>query len=410
MPRPPKKFNPHPFEYHQEIELMIDTLTNLGLGLGRVDDWVVMIPFALPGERIRARVFRNHKNYSDADLIEVLEPSPHRVEPRCPLFGTCGGCQYQNFDYAQQLLWKQGQVGELLERLAGVTDVEVDPVIASPKEYGYRSKITPHFQKPRDGEADAMPIGFLHAGKRFELVDVEQCPIASEPINQQLLVTRETVRARAAEFKKGATLLLRDSQDGRVLTDFNEICHEKVGDLEFRFLAGDFFQNNPAILPAFVDYVRNEAEAAGARFLVDAYCGSGLFALACAKSFDAVAGVEVSEGSITWAKENARINEITNAKFHLGSAESIFTEVGQFPPAETAVVIDPPRKGCSGEFLDQLFAFGPGAVVYVSCNPATQMRDLVRFRESGYELLKVQPFDLFPQTRHLECVITLRKI
>lgn len=407
MPRPPKKFNPHPFAYHQEIELTIDTLTNLGLGLGRVDDWVVMIPFALPAERVRVRVYRNHKNYSEADLVEVLEPSPHRVEPVCPLFGTCGGCQYQNFEYGQQLLWKQGQVRELLQRLAGVEGAEVDPVIASPKLYGYRSKITPHFQKPREGKIGS--IGFLHTGRRFEIIDVEHCPIASEPINQQLLATREAVRTGAADFKKGATLLLRDCDGGQVLTDSKAICHERVGDLEFRFPAGDFFQNNPAILPAFVDYVRSEAEAAGARFLVDAYCGSGLFALACARSFEAVAGVEVSEGSITWARENAKLNRIENAKFHLGSAESIFAETGHFPPAETAVVIDPPRKGCSTEFLDQLFAFGPGAIVYVSCNPATQMRDLVRFHESGYELLRVQPFDLFPQTRHLECVMTLRR-
>ncbi|MFT5467868.1 MAG: tRNA/tmRNA/rRNA uracil-C5-methylase (TrmA/RlmC/RlmD family) [Verrucomicrobiales bacterium] len=406
-PRPPKKFTPDPFEYHEEIELTIDTLTNLGLGLGRIDDWVVMVPFALPHERVKARVFRNHKNYSDADLIEVLEPSPDRIKPECPLFGTCGGCQYQNLSYAQQLLWKQGQVGEVLQKMAGIEDVLVDPVYPSPLQYGYRSKITPHFQKPRNG--DVGPIGFLHSGKRFDIIDVEHCPIASVALNQQLPATRADVRERSAEFKKGATLLLRESGDGRVIGDPKEICQEAVGELKFHFPAGDFFQNNPSILPAFVDYVRAEAEGAGARFLVDAYCGSGLFSLACAQSFEAVAGVEVSEGSILWARENARINEIKNASFHLGSAESIFAEVGHFPAAETAVVIDPPRKGCSSEFLDQLFEFGPSAVVYVSCNPATQMRDLIRFRESGYELLRVQPFDLFPQTRHLECVITLQR-
>ena len=164
---PKKKFNAHPFAYHQEIELEITTLTNLGLGLGRVAltgeaeaRWVVMVPFTLPGERVRARVYRNQKNFSEADLVEVLTPSVHRVTPPCPLFGRCGGCQYQHLTYTEQLKWKQRQVGELLRHMAGIA-FPVNPVIGSPREYGYRSKITPHFRAPREGEAaDLLPIGF----------------------------------------------------------------------------------------------------------------------------------------------------------------------------------------------------------------------------------------------------------
>ncbi len=406
MPQAPKNFRPEPFDYHQEIELHVATLTNLGVGLGRIDGWVVMIPFALPGETIRARIYRNHKNYSEADLLEVLTPSTERVDPHCPLFGECGGCQYQNFAYEAQLAWKREQVRELLDHLGGIPDAPLEPVIPSPREYGYRSKITPHFQKPRQGEVG--PLGFLKTARRFQIVDVPACPIATPAINEALTEAREDVRQRAHTFKKGATLLLRQSANGQVLTQPQEICEERVGEVTFRFPAGDFFQNNPFILPQFVDHVRREAAGAGMRFLVDAYCGSGLFALSCAAGFDRVAGVEVSEGSIAWARENARHNAIENVDFLLGSAESIFGEI-DFPPAQTAVVIDPPRKGCSEAFLRQLFAFHPHHVVYVSCNPATQMRDLVQFREAGYELGTVQPFDLFPQTRHLECVITLSK-
>ena len=330
MPKPPKNFRPDPFDYHHELDLRVDTLTNLGHGLGRVDGWVVMVPFALPGELVRARIYRNHKNYSDADLLEVLEPSPDRVEPKCALFGRCGGCQYQNLAYPEQLAWKRGQVRELLEHLAGLEGVEVEPVIGSPRQFRYRSKITPHFQKPRDGEIG--PIGFLHAAKRFEIVDVPACPIASDAIGAKLGETREKVRAKAETYRKGATLLLRETAGGVVLTDSQEICEETVGELKFRFLAGDFFQNNPAILPKFVDYVRNRAAASQARFLIDAYCGSGLFALSCAADFEAVAGVEVSEGSIAWARENAKLNGIQNATFHLGSAESIFAAANAADP------------------------------------------------------------------------------
>jgi 23S rRNA (uracil1939-C5)-methyltransferase/tRNA (uracil-5-)-methyltransferase len=193
-----------------------------------------------------------------------------------------------------------------------------------------------------------------------------------------------------------------------VLTLSSQTAAEIVDGIRFEFQAGDFFQNNPFILPAFVNHVAAEAKASGARFLLDAYCGSGLFALSCAKHFEHVIGVEISESSVAKAKHNAEINGIANAQFMAGSAERIFANVTQ-PASETAVIVDPPRAGCGDDFLAQLLAFAPRSVVYVSCNPATQMRDLVKFCEAGYQLRKVQPFDLFPQTRHLECVMTLIK-
>ena len=428
-----KKFTDQPFPYHHELELEISTLTNLGVGLGRVTvgegKWVVMIPFTLPGERVKARVYRNHKNYSEGDLLEVLTPSPHRIAPKCPLFGRCGGCQYQHLAYPEQLIWKRQQVAELLKYMAGV-EFSVNPVIGSPREFGYRSKITPHFQagranpsavaktmadkpdEPRLVETTrpTTPIGFLKQGSRFEIVDVPQCPIATPEINAKLPEVRAKTlqRLAAGEYKRDATLLLRHAQEG-VITDYDAVIHEQVGPLKLQFLARDFFQNNPFILPAFTNYVRAQAAGSGAKFLVDAYCGSGLFALNCAPAFVRVAGVEISETSVKFATENAAANGITNATFRAGDAAQIFAGL-DFPPADTAVVIDPPRKGCDESFLRQLFAFGPRAVVYVSCDPATQMRDLKGFLAAGYMLTAVQPFDLFPQTRHLECVITLVKL
>jgi 23S rRNA (uracil1939-C5)-methyltransferase/tRNA (uracil-5-)-methyltransferase len=538
-----KKFNDHPFAYHQELELEISTLTNLGVGLGRVQltdparlgtcdldpasantadaalhgfsggGWVVMVPFSLPGERVRVRVFRNHKNYSEADLVGVLTPSPRRVpSPRCPLFGRCGGCQYQHLAYPEQLEWKRRQVTELLSHMAGI-EFAVAPVVGSPRQYGYRSKITPHFAAPsRRAEAEIpnakfqipnqtqapsirdqgssqknqipetgrptpetessgtpstpdprppadCPIGFLKQGSRFEIIDVPRCEIATDAINVRLATLRAEVPARilAGEFQRGATLLLRDA-GGTVTTDYAAVITEEVAmaglseacppgsarsadstsspqassgeappaaiegspkpanlaavrtpaPLRLRFLARDFFQNNPFILPVFAAYVRDQAAASNARFLIDAYCGSGLFALAAAPCFERVAGIEVSETSVGFARENALANGITNASFLAGDAAAIFAGV-DFPAADTAVVIDPPRKGCDEPFLRQLFSFGPRVVVYVSCDPATQMRDLGRFLSAGYVLTAVQPFDLFPQTRHLECVITLKK-
>ena len=403
-PRPPKKFVAFPFEYHQEIEVTIDSLTNLGAGVGRMGGWVVFVPFALPGETVRARVHRNDKNCSHADLVEVISASPDRVEPRCPLFGECGGCQYQHLAYERQLEWKSRQVGELMKHMAGI-EHPVNACLSTPQIWNYRSKITPHFEKPRDGTIGE--IGFLAAGRRSKLIDVPRCEIAMDAINRALPAIREDHRARAASFRRGSTILIRAAAEG-VVTDFKATVSERVGDLTFRFLAGDFFQNNPFILPLFTGYVADRAAEGGARFLVDAYCGSGLFALSLARRFERVSGVEVSETSCEWARQNAAANGIGNAGFLTASAEAIFAQI-DFPPAETAVVIDPPRKGCTPEFIAQLAAFGPSRLVYVSCDPATQVRDLRLLSQHGYRLCDVQPFDLFPHTRHLECVMTLAR-
>lgn len=415
--RKPKKFTPHPFDYHQEIEVEIASLSNLGVGIARVKleesaedspGWVVFVPHTLPGEKVLARIFRNDKSHSQADLVKVLEPSPDRLDPKCPLFGKCGGCQYQHLSYEKQLTWKTRQVEELLEHMAGV-HAEVSPAIASPKEWGYRSKITPHFKRPRDGKIG--DIGFLLSGQRSHLVDVPHCPIAMDEINEAMPRIREETRANAKAYKKDATLLLR-ATEGRVETNHRNAISETVktdnGDVTFHFLAGDFFQNNPFILPAFTGYVAKHASASGSKYLVDAYCGSGLFSLCLAHKFDKVAGVEVSETAADWARRNAELNKIDNATFLASSAEGIFDDI-TFPAAETTVVIDPPRKGCNQEFLDQLFKFGPNKVVYISCNPATQMRDLKEFLAADFKVTEVQPFDLFPQTRHLECVVVLER-
>ena len=402
----PRNFVPDPFPYHAEVELAIESLTNLGLGLGRIDGWVVMVPFVVPGEKVRARIFRNFKNYSDADLIEVLEAAPERVEAPCKLYETCGGCQYQHIKYEAQLHWKQLHVQGLMEKLGNI-DHPVLPPVASPKLYGYRSKLTPHYQKP--DKAGNQPIGFLKYGTRSTLVDVDHCPIATDPINEELPSARAQARRAggAKRRRSGGTLLLRDTLEG-VVTDPKETVSEKVGDLIFQFKAGEFFQNNPFILPSMVEHVIAGAQGEGVTNLIDAYCGGGLFALHAANLFEQVIGVEISEPSVSWAKVNAELNKIKNVRFHLNDAAAIFGRI-QLSGESTSVIIDPPRKGCDESFRTQLLAFAPQRIVYVSCDPATQARDLRVFLDGGYEIETIQPFDLFPQTRHIENVVTLKR-
>ena len=401
----PYEIHEGPFTYHQEIELRIDNLTNLGMGVGRIDDWVVMVPFVIPGELVKARVFKNHKNYSEADLLEIIEASPERVEAQCGLFTECGGCQYQHMSYRKQLEIKTQHVQELLDRLVEhEVSEKATLAIGSPKEYNYRSKITPHFQKAREGKI--RDIGFLRFGRRQQLIDVEQCPIAMENINEKLIEERHRIHTKGTGKKKnkGGTLLLRACMEG-VETDNTKTITELVGKRSYQFKAGDFFQNNPFILPEFVDFILKQAE--GNRYLIDAYCGSGLFSIAGAQYFEKSIGIEVNASAVQWAKNNAHINGLANCDFKVGEAEKIF-EVIDFPGSESTVIIDPPRKGCDQDFLDQLNRFAPDKIVYVSCDPATQARDLNSLLDH-YEITHIQPFDLFPHTRHIENVVSLKR-
>lgn len=401
MNRVPKGFIAEPYPYHHELELLISDITNLGVGIGRDKDWVIQVPYCWPGEKVRVRIFRNHSNYSQADLIEVMTPSGDRIDPVCKLHGICGGCQYQGARYETQLQWKRQQVENSLVRLGNIS-VPVKSVIPSPKAFGYRSKLTPHYQGGRqDGD---LTIGFLRNGSRRALVDVSRCPIATDAINDALPEAREALR-KAPKRKKGGTLLLRHVIEG-VITDNKQLVSEKVGDLIFHFRAGEFFQNNPYILPQLVEYVVTQANADQNKLLVDAYCGGGLFGLSAASRFKQVVGIEISREGFEGARTNAKLNRIENAQFFLGDASSIFQEVNEYS-GSTALVIDPPRRGCDPDFLKQAIDFSPNTIVYVSCEPATQARDTQILVQAGYRAIEAQPFDLFPQTRHVENVLTL---
>ena len=403
----PKNFIPTPFEYHQELELRIDHLANLGMGVGRVDGWVVMVPFVIPGELVKVRIYRNHSHYSEADLLEIIEPSEYRVSPKCALFSACGGCQYQHIDYEEQLRIKTQQVQELLKK-NGDIEFSVSLAKSSKQVYGYRSKITPHYNRPdKNGE---QPIGFLKYGRRHDIVDVEQCVIATDAINQALPEMREKAIMEGGKKRRqrGGTLLLRETLEG-VINNPKAVVSEKVGALTFQFKAGEFFQNNPFILPDLVEFVKSHASSDEITHLVDAYCGVGLFALSLSEAFESVVGVEISEAAIQLAKVNAQIHAIENVRFQIGKAEAIFQHI-KFSGENTSVIIDPPRKGCDLAFIEQLLEFNPRKIIYVSCDPATQARDLKYFVEKAYQLKEVQPFDLFPHTRHIESVAILERI
>ena len=320
------------------------------------------------------------------------------VVPRCLLFPRCGGCQYQHMAYENQLTLKRCRIGELFEGF-GNDLPPILPAVPSPRIYFYRTKLTPHYRRIRGSGTE--PIGFLSYGGR-ELVDVPSCPIAVEEINAALPGCRDRIRATAT--KRGGTALLRRSGDG-VIEDPRQLAVETVCGKTFHFVAGEFFQNNSSILPALIDCVRSMAAADGIDYLVDAYCGVGLFSISLAEHFKKIAAIEICRESVRLARLNGSIHGICSIDFFAGTAEDIFAAV-DFSPGKTAVLLDPPRSGCGRPFCDQLLKFRPRRIVYVSCEPESQVLD-VQHLVGAYRILKIQPIDMFPQTKHVENIVLL---
>jgi tRNA (uracil-5-)-methyltransferase len=348
---------------------------------------VIAIPHCLPGETVLARVYANERMFSKASLIQVIErpaAGSQKIARKddlvgCKYFGRCSGCQYQMLDYDTQLELKQSVVARAFRHYAKLSEDQLPSVLStlpSPLRYNYRTKLTPHFELPNwvrkskqgrhsgvhdsnsigtitnddIGDSGALngggvDIGFDRLGGKGVL-DIEECPIATRSINTSLPAERKRIKETIGSFKNGATLLLRDSlrsfesvaesvagegdqaAETEVITNHKMVVKERVGAFKFDSPAGAFFQNNRSVLPSLLAYVQEQVERYTDRtqdnFLVDAYCGSGLFAICLAGLFTKVAGVEISQDSIRYAKQNAVLNSIANVDFLAGDAQQIF--------------------------------------------------------------------------------------
>ena len=488
-------------ERFSEIEVEISELSSTGDGLGKssMSDHVFVVPFTVPGDVVQAKVI-NHfpqERYTLTDFVKVIRPASQRDDSliRCPYFARCAGCQIQMLPYESQLQHKKTIVEKAFHNFSSLTPEVIPAVgntIASPLQYGYRTKLTPHFDGPPGsmsrrarrnpseikGFTQVPPIGFMLKGTR-KTIDIEDCPIGTDAVREGIKCERKKIALEIDKYRKGATILLRETttrtpkpskeqitsiahsteeceakadretaapsdaavttstedvrkstagsnleslpyiEDKSYITDQTATSTEYIHDFELKNTAGAFFQNNNSILSSFTAYIRDhvmlppkEAGAKPIRYLIDAYCGSGLFTVTLSSLFSSSMGIDIAINSITSARENAKSNKISNASFMTADASQLFQEV-KYPPGETVVIIDPPRKGCDNAFLQQLLRFGPRRVVYVSCNVHTQARDvgvLVEGHgECKYEIEILQGFDFFPQTGHVEGVAVLTR-
>lgn len=355
-----------------------------GEGVGRHGDLVVFVPFVLVGETVEVEILELKKRFARGRLLNVLQASPDRVAPPCPHFSRCGGCQYQHMSYAAQLAAKHKQIVDLFQRVGGFAQTVISPVVPCPSPYGYRNRIMIRSQwnKPEQ----RLNIGFVRCDCGL-VEDIEECLIAEPAVSARI---RE-VRANPPP-KGGLKVVLRlPPEDWEVPPD-------------------SFFQNNFILLPQLVEAVRELIQAAGSRHLVDAYCGVGFFGISLARHVESFVGVEYDSMAVRAARRNAERHGVTNGEFVAGPAETLLGDlVARFRAGGTTVLIDPPRKGCQPGSIELLRQTAPAQIIYVSCHPATLSRDLNALcRDGVYELVRVVPLDMFPQTQHVECVADLR--
>ena len=366
------------------VPLTIHDIAFGGEGVGRLDEFVVFVPFVLVGEVVEAAITEVKKRFARARLVRVIQLAPERTQPLCRYFGDCGGCQYQHIDYSVQLRLKHKQICDLFERIGGIKASCIEPVVPCPSPYGYRNRLM--IRSQWDKFKQGLNIGFIRADNRL-VVDIEECKIAEPALNEQIL----HVRAHPPP-KGGIKVVLRiNPEDWEVPRD-------------------SFFQNNFFLLPKLVETARNCLKQSGSRFLVDVYCGVGFFGIELGDLVESFVGVELDQKAIQAARRNATARSRTNGEFLAGRAEALLPELmRRFSSEFTSVLLDPPRIGCLPESLALLREIRPRQIIYVSCHPATMARDLNVLCENGvFELVNVVPLDMFPQTAHVECVADLR--
>lgn len=368
-----------------KLTLTIDDIAFGGDGVGRSGNFVIFVPFVALGETVEVELTEVKTRFARARLLRVLQPAAERVAPPCRYFGDCGGCQYQHLAYPEQLRLKHKQISDLFQRIGGFDSAVIDPVLPCPQPFGYRNRLM--IRSQWDKFKQGLNIGFIRADNRL-VVDIEECKIAEPALNEQIQHVRQHPPP-----KGGLKVVLRIAPGGWDLP------------------RDSFFQNNFFLLPTLVDTVRARIKDSGSRFLIDAYCGVGFFSIELAGMVEHFAGVEVDVAAIKAARQNAIRRNLINGEFIVGRAEELLPGMlGRFQAEASTLILDPPRTGCPAEMLQAIRTHQPAQILYVSCHPATLARDLnVLCANSVFELKKIVPLDMFPQTQHIECVADLRR-
>lgn len=388
------------------MKVLIEKIVNGGYGLGRVNGQVCLVPYTVPGDVVELGL-PSGGDGRNAPLIfeirDIIEPSPRRVQSQCPVFGLCGGCDYDHLTYEYELTVKRDVILEDLRRIASLAIEDVS-VVQSPSEYGYRNHAY-----VRVGE-EGCPGFFMKRSHQVVAFPSEGCLLLDRILND---LVKEMLRD--GPFKEGGIRIRANMQDetfcrglpGRI--DDVEARY-RVGDMEFSLGIDDFFQVNNLLNHRWVQLIEENLEPEPEDRLIDLFCGSGLIALSIAGSVRTITGIEGNGRAARYARFNAQRNGIDNVTFftrdltHKGALKHMAPS-GEGP---LKVVADPPRTGIAGHLIESIAALSPVIVVYVSCNSATLARDLCIFSRMGYRTERMTVIDMFPRTHHIEAVARLR--
>lgn len=407
------------------VDLRVEKTVHGGDGLGWVHQQACFVRRALPGERVRVRIITRKRDYLRAVVQDILEPSPGRRIPACPVFGQCGGCQWQHAAYDLQLDMKQAILEEAFRRIAGFTDVPVSPLHPAPAEFNYRSRL--RAQVSRTGNTPM--IGFFRYGSH-DVVPVQACMLAAPGINDALaafstaaahdpalLRGAESVEARYSCheqavllmcFKRGRAVrsrLRHDCRTRELSADRSSSLIELCGGLQFLHSGTAFTQVNHAQNQYMIDTVMDALQPGPGMKILDLFCGSGNFSLILAHAGASVTGIEASAAAVALARRNARLNDAAGCRFVCADANT--ADFTRFGTRWDVVILNPPRAGCAQSLLQRLCRGGSQRLVYVSCNPATLARDCAVLRAGGYAIAQILPLDMFPQTSHVETICIL---
>jgi len=408
------------------FDLLLEKHAYGGVTMGRLSDGrAVFVPFGLAGEKVRVRLTEDKKNFARGEIIEVLEPSKDRIQPRCKHFMECGGCHYQHLPYKKQLEIKTEILIDQLKRIGKIESPPVQPMVASLNSWNYRNHI--QFSLTENGK-----LGF-QAPNSNKVIPITECHLPEASINdfwqqlefeQEIDIERVSLRAGADEDLM--LVLESDSpeppeleiearisithvyEENTVVIAGNDHIIIRVLDRDFKVSAASFFQVNTVMAEKMAQHLIDQLSINQSSTLLDVYCGVGLFSAFFASKCEHVIGIESSESSC----EDFAINldEFDNVELYQGTAEEVLPGlVDQIGSNQLYAIVDPPRAGIERYALDALVQLNPEIIAYVSCDPSTLARDVKRLIENGYKLKQVTPFDLFPQTYHIESISIFEK-
>ena len=381
------------------LTVRVESLVFGGAGLAHGPDGrVAFVSFAAPGELVEAQIEREYPDYIQAVTTRVIEPSPDRVEPPCPVFGQCGGCQLQHMSYPAQLAAKETVEREQLRRIGKLDDSVVRPIVGAANPFGYRNHLRFSTGK-KYGD-----VGYI-TRRGYGLLKVEACPIA-EPWVSDVLPALQGKGAGLHQIQvrhsaETGTYLINPEVPGLEIESGQTSYVEELAGRRFDVSASAFFQVNHAQAEQMVRLVGDALPERG-KLLVDGFAGVGTFAVIFSDRFDRVLAIEESHSAARDSERN--LAQAPNVEMLVGKVEEVLPELEDRPDA---IVLDPPRPGCAPPVTRAILEFQPATVVYVSCNPATLARDLRLLVDAGYRLDWVTPLDMFPQTGHIECVSKL---